>query len=160
MATNPVRQTSPAQCEPRCEAFTERGRCRNKPAPGMLFCRAHIRQFTFEKWYDPVANTRARNELKRWEKNKQAWEKKHPEYFYPEPLPASTRRLVCGATTRRGTPCRRRDLYRSGRCPLHGGLSTGPRTAAGKERAAQNGFKKHHKEAPSTITTNPMRTVM
>ena len=25
------------------------------------------------------------------------------------------------------TPCKRRDLYRSGRCKLHGGLSTGPR---------------------------------
>lgn len=34
--------------------------------------------------------------------------------------------LRCGARTRAGTPCRRRDLYASGRCRLHGGLSTGP----------------------------------
>ena len=48
---------------------------------------------------------------------------------------------TCGAKTRAGTPCKRRDLYWSGRCPLHGGLSTGPRTAEGKLRSAQNGFK-------------------
>ncbi|WP_370638070.1 HGGxSTG domain-containing protein [Croceicoccus sp. Ery15] len=47
--------------------------------------------------------------------------------------------LTCGATTRGGTPCKRRDLYRSGRCKLHGGLSTGPRTAKGKRRSARNG---------------------
>jgi len=46
---------------------------------------------------------------------------------------------TCGAKTRRGTRCKRKDLYASGRCPLHGGLSTGPRTAAGKARSAANG---------------------
>ena len=46
---------------------------------------------------------------------------------------------TCGARTRRGTPCKRKDLYSSGRCKLHGGLSTGPRTAAGKARSAANG---------------------
>jgi hypothetical protein len=35
--------------------------------------------------------------------------------------------LTCGAKTRAGTPCKRRDLYASGRCKLHGGMSTGPR---------------------------------
>ena len=30
---------------------------------------------------------------------------------------------ICGARTRAGTPCRRYDLYESGRCALHGGLS-------------------------------------
>lgn len=38
--------------------------------------------------------------------------------------------LRCGARTRRGTACLRKALY-NGRCPNHGGLSTGPRTAAG-----------------------------
>lgn len=47
--------------------------------------------------------------------------------------------LTCGATTRAGTPCKRKDLYRSSRCKLHGGLSTGPRTAKGKRRSARNG---------------------
>jgi len=48
----------------------------------------------------------------------------------------------CGAKTRAGTPCKRKDIYENGRCPLHGGLSTGPRTPEGKKRSAQNGFKK------------------
>ncbi|MFV3305797.1 HGGxSTG domain-containing protein [Pseudomonas sp. NY15181] len=43
------------------------------------------------------------------------------------PFPEELRGLCCGAKTRAGTPCKRRDLYASGRCKLHGGLSTGPR---------------------------------
>jgi len=39
----------------------------------------------------------------------------------------------CGAKTRRGTLCKTRAMA-NGRCRLHGGLSTGPRTAAGIER--------------------------
>ena len=58
---------------------------------------------------------------------------------YGGDLPLECRDLACGATTRAGTPCKRRDLYRSGRCKLHGGLSTGPRTAKGKRRSARNG---------------------
>ncbi|WP_405514833.1 HGGxSTG domain-containing protein [Halomonas elongata] len=44
------------------------------------------------------------------------------------PFPEECRRLCCGAKTRAGTPCKRRDLYDSGRCRLHGGLSTGPKS--------------------------------
>lgn len=44
------------------------------------------------------------------------------------PFPEELRGLTCGAKTRAGTPCKRRDLYKSGRCRLHGGLSTGPKT--------------------------------
>lgn len=47
--------------------------------------------------------------------------------------------LRCGAKTRAGTPCKRKDLMDSGRCKLHGGMSTGPTTAEGKARAALNG---------------------
>jgi hypothetical protein len=39
----------------------------------------------------------------------------------------------CEARTRRGTPCQC-PAMRNGRCRLHGGLSTGPRTAEGIER--------------------------
>lgn len=53
-----------------------------------------------------------------------------------------TKRRYCGAKTRAGTPCKRTDLYGNGRCRLHGGLSTGPKTEAGKKRSALNGFKK------------------
>jgi hypothetical protein len=47
-------------------------------------------------------------------------------------------REFCGAKTRKGTKCKRRDLYENGRCPLHGGLSTGPTTPEGKARVTQN----------------------
>jgi len=42
----------------------------------------------------------------------------------------------CGAKTRRGTPCQRPGNAKTGRCRLHGGASTGPRTAAGRQRLA------------------------
>lgn len=43
----------------------------------------------------------------------------------------------CGAKTRKGTPCQRKGLGRGGRCPNHGGLSTGPKTPEGKARSLQ-----------------------
>jgi hypothetical protein len=50
----------------------------------------------------------------------------------------------CGARTRRGTACVRlpvwdptRNQPRNGRCPNHGGLSTGPRTPEGKARSLE-----------------------
>lgn len=46
---------------------------------------------------------------------------------------------ICGAKTRAGTPCKQKALYHSGRCKLHGGLSTGPTTHEGKARSALNG---------------------
>ena len=42
----------------------------------------------------------------------------------------------CGAKTRAGTPCRRAAISGKGRCPLHGGRSTGPRTEAGRAKIA------------------------
>ena len=39
----------------------------------------------------------------------------------------------CGARTRGGSPCRNLPM-RNGRCGMHGGASTGPRTVAGLER--------------------------
>jgi len=62
-----------------------------------------------------------------------------PEYI---PLPKVLHNLTCGAKTRAGTSCKRTDLYRSGRCKFHGGMSTGPRTKKGKKKVAKNGFKK------------------
>lgn len=53
-------------------------------------------------------------------------------------FPEECRGMTCGATTRAGTSCKRKDLYRSGRCRLHGGLSTGPKTLEGKRRSALN----------------------
>lgn len=48
---------------------------------------------------------------------------------------------TCGALNRRGLPCQCKLLYlkKNGkwRCKFHGGLSTGPKTEAGKIRAAE-----------------------
>ena len=51
------------------------------------------------------------------------------------------KRPLCGAKTYRGTACVKRAVWdmendrpRNGRCRIHGGNSTGPKTEAGKER--------------------------
>jgi hypothetical protein len=46
----------------------------------------------------------------------------------------------CGAKNRRGTPCQCPAMP-NGRCRLHGGLSTGPRTKEGLERMRQANTK-------------------
>ncbi|TYC54725.1 hypothetical protein ETQ85_17720 [Zoogloea oleivorans] len=47
---------------------------------------------------------------------------------------------TCGAKTKGGgAPCRRRSRYSNGRCRLHGGASTGPRTPEGKAASSRNG---------------------
>lgn len=54
------------------------------------------------------------------------------------------RKKLCGALTRRRTFCRCKALP-NGRCKLHGGLSTGPRTVEGKARslaAMQAGYRR------------------
>lgn len=40
---------------------------------------------------------------------------------------------TCGARTRKGKPCRARALMGRKRCKFHGGASTGPRTAEGRQ---------------------------
>ena len=55
-------------------------------------------------------------------------------------LPEELWNLRCGAKTRAGTPCKMKVLYRSGRCKLHGGLSTGPKSEEGKAKSARNGL--------------------
>lgn len=54
---------------------------------------------------------------------------------------AEPSRDYCGAKTRKGTPCKSKVLCHSGRCKLHGGLSTGPKTVQGKEASRRNGKK-------------------
>jgi len=62
----------------------------------------------------------------------------YPPPCYP-PIPANLIGLACGATTRKGTPCKLTSIYLSGRCKFHGGLSTGPKTPEGKAKCALNG---------------------
>ena len=64
--------------------------------------------------------------------------------------------IRCGARTRRGTACQKPPLRGKKRCRLHGGLSTGPRTAEGRARIAAAHFKhgrrsKKFVEAPAKI---------
>ena len=42
----------------------------------------------------------------------------------------------CGAKTRKGTPCQRPANKKNGRCRLHGGASSGPRTEVGRVRVS------------------------
>lgn len=64
-------------------------------------------------------------------------------YTFPPPrfpaLPEALRGLCCGAKTRAGTPCKLTAVFLNGRCKLHGGLSTGPTSEAGKAVARENG---------------------
>ena len=61
-----------------------------------------------------------------------------PEALPRELIPKALKELICEAKTREGTLCISRDLYSNGRCRLHGGLSTGPKTLEGKQRSAAN----------------------
>lgn len=55
----------------------------------------------------------------------------------------------CGARTRAGTPCRLKATWNSGRCKLHGGLSTGPKTEEGKERIREGQRRRRERERGS-----------
>lgn len=78
----------------------------------------------------------------------QAWRER--DYSYPPPvypvLPDELRGLACGAKTRAGTPCKLTSIYANGRCKLHGGLSTGPKSAAGRAKCALNGRQPKRKK--------------
>lgn len=64
-------------------------------------------------------------------------------------FPEECRDMTCGAKTRAGTPCKRKDLYGgNARCRLHGGLSTGPKTKRGKRKSARNGRQPKTKRSP------------
>lgn len=48
-------------------------------------------------------------------------------------------RIICGARRRRdGNPCQSQSVPGKRRCKWHGGCSTGPRTAEGRERSMRN----------------------
>src|SRR5215210_551538 len=49
----------------------------------------------------------------------------------------------CGARRRDNQPCRGAAMA-NGRCRMHGGPSTGPRTAEGLERSRKSGWKHGH----------------
>jgi hypothetical protein len=68
-----------------------------------------------------------------------------------DPLAAARAAPRCGAKSRRtGEPCKSAAMA-NGRCRMHGGASTGPRTAEGLERSRkanwQHGYHSHEKIA-------------
>lgn len=72
----------------------------------------------------------------------------HPPPQFP-PMPSELQDMTCGAKTKStGQPCKRRDIYSNGRCKLHGGLSTGPKTINGKRKSAKNGFQSQKMQRP------------
>ena len=107
----------------RCAALTRKNiQCTNQAMPGNVYCKIHLRRKMFV--FDKEKNDQAR----------EIWKTLYAE----NPLPDICRDMVCGAKTRAGSPCHRRDLYANGRCRLHGGPSTGPKTKKGKKRSSQN----------------------
>jgi hypothetical protein len=88
------------------------------------------------------ATPEQRQALRRWRRRHArfaaAWKAHHgdiPTPLWP-PCPLPLLGMACGALTRAGTPCRRAARLPAGRCNLHGGRSTGPKTATGKARVA------------------------
>ena len=57
---------------------------------------------------------------------------------------------LCNARTRSGNACRRFGNVKNGRCHLHGGKSTGPRTDEGRRRIAKAHFK-HGRRSKSYV---------
>jgi DNA-binding XRE family transcriptional regulator len=53
------------------------------------------------------------------------------------PRPPCPKRVICGAKTRKGMPCRAKSEPGRRRCKFHGGMSTGPKTPEGKARIAE-----------------------
>ena len=47
---------------------------------------------------------------------------------------------LCGAKTRQGSPCKNAAM-KNGRCRMHGGASTGPKTVAGLEKSRLANWK-------------------
>ena len=72
---------------------------------------------------------------------KRAARTRHANQSRPPSIPKWGRPL-CGAKTRKGTPCQAPPVWdkehnrpRNGRCRMHGGLSTGPKTPEGKAKS-------------------------
>ena len=79
--------------------------------------------------------------LARWYQRGSPLPHEDPVLYADWPLGYSGPKTFCGARTRQGTPCKRRDLRRGRRRRLHGGLSVGPRSEFGKRRSALNGHR-------------------
>jgi len=75
-----------------------------------------------------------------------------------EKLRENPMRPLCGAKTRPGTPCKGQPMA-NGRCRMHGGASTGPRTPGGLERIRQARTKHGAYSAESREVRELIRTL-
>ena len=64
--------------------------------------------------------------------------------------------IECNAKTRSGGQCQRAGNPKNGRCHLHGGKSTGPKTAEGHARIAAAQFK-HGNRSKAAIAAQRAR---
>ena len=91
---------------------------------------------------------RSDDAFKKWAANGYRHHDKPPH----EPIPDDLIGLRCEAKTRAGTPCKRKDIYRNGRCKFHGGRSSGAKTAEGKAR--QLAGYRHWQEGQRKLRTD------
>ncbi len=70
--------------------------------------------------------------------------------------------VICGAITRSGKPCNRLAVVTGKRCSIHGGFSTGPRSAIGKARCTITllAHKANGARGPRTNKTRLKREAM
>ena len=77
-------------------------------------------------------------------------------------MPINATVKLCNAKARRNNnlPCRQPGMLTNGRCRLHGGKSTGARTARGKARSAQANLKNGHYTQEALYERAAMRTML
>jgi hypothetical protein len=63
-------------------------------------------------------------------------------------------KIICGAKTRRGTPCSSQYVMKNGRCRMHGGKSTGPKRAHKTHGAYElvTKHQRHPKPRPDAVS--------
>ena len=66
--------------------------------------------------------------------------------------------MLCRAKTRSGGQCQRAGNPKNGRCHLHGGASTGPKTAEGRSRIAAAQYK-HGRRSKAFVAAQRARNV-
>ena len=72
---------------------------------------------------------------------------------FPPRIFTQTRKQTCGARTRKGEPCKCLAL-KNGRCKLHGGQSTGPKTDDGWNRT-RAGYRAYVERRRAETDTSP-----
>ena len=64
---------------------------------------------------------------------------------------------ICSAKTRSGGICQLKGNPKNGRCHLHGGASTGPRTAEGRSRIAAAQYKHGERRSRAFVAAQRAR---